>query len=68
MKKKKFNKKLKLKKISVANLNDIKGGDKKASFILCDGPTHFLCQTCEFTCRTRILCDGPSQMLCDIFY
>ena len=44
MKKKKFNKKLKLKKVSVANLNKIKGGTLLREF-----------PTLDFTCF--IVCD-----------
>ena len=66
MKKKKLNKKLKLKKISVANLNDIKGDGMKGTLILCEtSPTHFFCRT-HFLCRShKFTCNGGTYILCE---
>ena len=55
MKKKKFNKKLKLKKISVANLNEIKG----------EANNDFINRSFGY-CGSDIIC-YPSQQSCDYY-
>ena len=68
MKKKKFNKKLKLKKISVANLNEIKGeaNNINRSFGYC-GSDFVACNSDFVACNSNITFCVPTQQTCDIF-